>query len=569
MKRLKLYYFYVGLPVLFVTLGALFFHKAIISTVEGNPHPQINYMIFMLIVVGCLQMLIHVHRINKEGQLFDQYFNWVELGRSEIEMRLFLDDKNKKQDVLELLRVIQAWRGKALTAVQHAIVEAELERFAARQSRRLMLSNFMSGMMVGLGLLGTFIGLLGALAEIGKLIGSFNMGAGLSDPIAAISELVARLTAPMQAMGVAFSASLFGVLGSLIMGVLMVSVKGASSDLVSLVQSDTSFILDVNEPNAEQLDFNPINQPLAGLAEQVPLLQGLGLALDQSERRVRELLAGLGQLFTQIEVNTKSNLYLVDLVSQQSESQQLMQKTLEVLQANLVQLQAQQTVLADSARLNNDTIKIQQHTLTSLLHEQNQQLALQLSSQQALWQKQADQQQELALQQQEILQKNQQILSNQVAEQLANIYDLWQQQAQQQEQIANLRQQTLNANLEAEQEYRQRQLQQFTEVQQNSLQTIIEHADQTYRHLGEHLQHFQRLFQKLVDGQESAEDGRVQFNRLLLQSIESMTADSHSRIELSAQLKMLFSELQARQEQIYQTLTLALSIDKTHANFNA
>lgn len=567
MKRLKLYYFYVGLPVLFVTLGTLFFHKAIMSTVEGNPHPQINYMIFMLIVVGCVQMLMHVHRINKEGQLFDQYFNSVELGRPEIEMRLFLDDKNKKQDVLELLRVIQAWRGKALTSVQHAIVEAELERFAARQSRRLMLSNFMSGMMVGLGLLGTFIGLLGALAEIGKLIGSFNMGEGLIDPIAAISELVARLTAPMQAMGVAFSASLFGVLGSLIMGVLMVSVKGASSDLVSLVQSDTSFILDVNEPNADELDFNPINQALAGLAEQAPLLQGLGVALDQSERRVRELLGGLGQLFAQIEINTKSNLHLVDLVSQQSESQQVMQKTLEVFQANLVQLQTQQTVLADSARLTNDAIKIQQQTLTSLLHEQNQQAALQFSSQQALWQKQADQQQELALKQQEILQKNQQILLNQVTEQLCGIYDLWQEQALQQDQIANLRQQKLNASLEAEQEYRQRQLQQFTQAQQNSLQIIVEHADQTYRQLGENLQRFQRLFEKLVDGQESAEEGRVQFNRLLLQSIEGMTADSHARIELSAQLKMLFSELQARQEQMNQTLTLALSVDKAQPNF--
>jgi hypothetical protein len=567
MKRLKLYYFYVGLPVLFVTLGTLFFYKAILSTVEGNPHPQINYMIFMLIVVGCVQMLMHVHRINREGQLFDQYFNLVELGRSETEMRLFLDDKNKKQDVLELLRVIQAWRGKALTSVQHSIVEAELERFAARQSRRLMLSNFMSGMMVGLGLLGTFIGLLGALAEIGKLIGSFNMTEGLTDPIAAISELVARLTAPMQAMGVAFSASLFGVLGSLIMGVLMVSVKGASSDLVSLVQSDTSFILDVNEPDADQLDLNPMNEALAGLAEQAPLLKGLGVALDQSERRVRELLAGLGQLFNQIEINTTSNLHLVDLVSQQTESQQLLHKTLEALQANLGQLQDHQTVLADSARLTNDSIKIQQQTLTSLLHEQNQQMSLQLWSQQELWQKQANQQEELALKQQEILQKTQQTLSNQVTERLRDIYELWQEQAQQQDQIANLRQQKLNATVVAEQEYRERQLQQFTQAQQNSLQTIVEHADQTYRQLGENLQSFQRLFQKMVDGQDSAEAGRVQFNRLLLQSIEGMTADSQARIELTTQLKMLFSELQARQEQMNQTLILALSVDKTQPNF--
>jgi hypothetical protein len=282
---------------------------------------------------------------------------------------------------------------------------------------------------------------------------------------------------------------------------------------------------------------------------------------------VRELLSGLGQLFSQIEINTKSNLHLVDLVSQQSESQQLMQKTLEALQANFGQLQDHQTVLADSARLTNDSIKIQQQTLTSLLHEQNQQMSLQLSSQQELWQKQANQQEELALKQQEILQQTQQTLSNQVTERLRDIYELWQEQAQQQDQIANLRQQKLNASLVADQEYRERQLQQFTQAQQNSLQTIVEHADQTYRQLGENLQSFQRLFQKMVDGQDSAEVGRVQFNRLLLQSIEGMAADSQARVELTSQLKMLFSELQARQEQMNQTLTLALSVDKAQPNF--
>jgi hypothetical protein len=562
MKRLKLYYLYVGLPVLFVTLGTLFFHKAIISTVEGNPHPQINYMIFILIVVGCVQMLLHVRRINQEGQLFDQYFNWVELGRSDVEIRLFLDDKNKKQDVLELLRVIQAWRGKALTAVQHAIVEAELERFATRQSRRLMLSNFMSGMMVGLGLLGTFIGLLGALAEIGKLIGSFSMGAGLSDPIAAISELVARLTAPMQAMGVAFSASLFGVLGSLIMGVLMVSVKGASSDLVSLVQSDTSFILDVNESDADHLDINPLNEALAGLAEQAPLLQGLGLALDQSERRVRHLLDGLGQLFMQIEVNTKANLQLIDLFNQQADNQQLIQKSLDSLQSNVEHLTANQTALVDSVSLTNQTIKTQQQTLSSLLQEQNQQMAMQLWSQQALWQKQTNLQEELARHQQATLQTSHQQMANEVTERLRAIYNLWQEQAVQQDQIANLRQQKLDATVQADQEYRERQIQQFTQAQQSALQTIVEHADQTYRHLGEHLQQLEHLFQKLVDGQDSTESGREQFNRLLLQSIESINADSQGRVELGTQLKILISELQARQEQMHQALSLALAVEK-------
>ena len=47
-------------------------------------------------------------------------------------------------------------------------------------------------LMVGLGLFGTFIGLLGALAEIGKLIGAFSLATGGSDPSEAIRMLVER-----------------------------------------------------------------------------------------------------------------------------------------------------------------------------------------------------------------------------------------------------------------------------------------------------------------------------------------------------------------------------------------
>jgi DNA primase catalytic subunit len=218
--------------------------------------------------------------------------------------------------------------------------------------------------------------------------------------------------------------------------------------------------------------------------------------------------------------------------------------------------------LVDSVSLTNQTIKTQQQTLSSLLQEQNQQMAMQLWSQQALWQKQTNLQEELARHQQATLQTSHQQMANEVTERLRAIYNLWQEQAVQQDQIANLRQQKLDATVQADQEYRERQIQQFTQAQQSALQTIVEHADQTYRHLGEHLQQLEHLFQKLVDGQDSTESGREQFNRLLLQSIESINADSQGRVELGTQLKILISELQARQEQMHQALSLALAVEK-------
>lgn len=205
-----------------------------------------------------------------------------------------------KADVLPVLDMLQGLTGKPITALQHDALEHEIKRFEAKQSRRLLMAQYMGGLMVGMGLLGTFIGLLGALSEIGKLIGAFGGAISNSDPISMIQELVTRLTAPMQAMGVAFSASLFGVLGSLIMGVLLVSVKGCSSELINMLRSKTSLVTDFTAEShaAYGLDLvlDPLQEALNGLAANTPALKLMGAALDQSERRVRELVTSLGSL---------------------------------------------------------------------------------------------------------------------------------------------------------------------------------------------------------------------------------------------------------------------------------
>ena len=360
MKQLQRYYFYVGIPVLAVVLGTMIFFKEIMGTVEGNPHPQINYVIFALIAAGCVQMCLHVWRINREGLLFQKYRRAVRDGASNEEIREQLNDLHKSHDVVILMQLVEELRGQAMNSVQHSAVEAELERFGARQNRKRLLSQFMSGLMVGMGLLGTFIGLLGALAEIGKLIGSFDLGTGMTDPVAAISDLVTRLTSPMQAMGVAFSASLFGVLGSLIMGVLMVGVRSAASDLVSLVQSGTSYLLDIAQEDGEAMpDLEPVSEALAQLAEQSPLLRGLGVALDQSERRVRELLQTMHVIAAGMEANNSHTARLVAGMTSQNARHEKNQYFMQEMQIGMRELTLRQTSMAEAGLRTADALERQ------------------------------------------------------------------------------------------------------------------------------------------------------------------------------------------------------------------
>lgn len=343
MKRLQRYYYLVGLPVLLIIVGVVLFFQEIVNTVKGNPHPQINYIIFGLIAGGCVLMLLHIRRINQEGALLGEFLESVKAqgpqGVQHTREWLRQVTGQKSFDMTDVLELVLDTHGHAVSPVQHAAIESEIAHFQAQQQRRLLLAQFLSGMMVGMGLLGTFVGLLGALEEIGKLIGSFNMGAGMIDPVTAVSELVTRLTEPMKAMGVAFSASLFGVLGALIMSMLMVFVKGASAELLSLVQSRVAWLTDLSAQTGQGgADVQPLQEALSELAQHSPLLQGLTVALDQSERRVRQLLTGLQEVASQLQQDHVVQVQTVQMLNEQYQVQLQDTRVLEQMRADQQQV---------------------------------------------------------------------------------------------------------------------------------------------------------------------------------------------------------------------------------------
>ena len=79
------------------------------------------------------------------------------------------------------------------------------------------LSRYTIGLLIFLGLLGTFWGLLGTVASIGSVIANLSVS---TDTTAVFADLKAGLEAPMVGMGTAFSSSLFGLAGSLVLGFL-------------------------------------------------------------------------------------------------------------------------------------------------------------------------------------------------------------------------------------------------------------------------------------------------------------------------------------------------------------
>lgn len=80
------------------------------------------------------------------------------------------------------------------------------------------ISKYLIGLLIFLGLLGTFWGLLQTVSSIGGVIGGLSLDN--ADVAGVFSNLQAGLAAPLSGMGMAFSSSLFGLAGSLVLGFL-------------------------------------------------------------------------------------------------------------------------------------------------------------------------------------------------------------------------------------------------------------------------------------------------------------------------------------------------------------
>lgn len=93
-----------------------------------------------------------------------------------------------------------------------------LDGISARLDESRDISRYMIGLLIFLGLLGTFWGLLQTIEAVSGVISGLSVGSKDLGPV--FDDLKAGLQAPLSGMGTAFSSSLFGLAGSLVLGFL-------------------------------------------------------------------------------------------------------------------------------------------------------------------------------------------------------------------------------------------------------------------------------------------------------------------------------------------------------------
>ena len=102
-------------------------------------------------------------------------------------------------------------------AISTQMMRGILDSIATRLDEARDLSRYMTGLLIFLGLLGTFWGLIETVGSVGKVVETLKPG---GDSGSVFETLREGLAAPLGGMGIAFSSSLFGLAGSLILGFL-------------------------------------------------------------------------------------------------------------------------------------------------------------------------------------------------------------------------------------------------------------------------------------------------------------------------------------------------------------
>ncbi len=195
-----------------VALIAVVLHRQIWTAFLANPF--LNGLILFALLTGIVFSFRQVIRLFPE-------VNWVNSFR-------LADPGLAVERPPVLLAPMAAILGDRVgrMAMSAQLMRGILDSIAARLDEARDISRYMTGLLVFLGLLGTFWGLIETVSSVGKVIEGLKVG---GDAGGVFDTLREGLAAPLGGMGIAFSSSLFGLAGSLILGFLDLQSSQAQS----------------------------------------------------------------------------------------------------------------------------------------------------------------------------------------------------------------------------------------------------------------------------------------------------------------------------------------------------
>lgn len=231
---------YLVRMVVFLLLAGLIsavLYRQILAAFWYNP--ALNGLIFFVLLMGVLMAMRQVVRLFPEVR----WVNGIRRG----EQRIVASNPPVLLAPMASLLGERAGREVISTITLRSV----LDSIGARLDESRDTTRYLTGLLVFLGLLGTFWGLIETVNAIGKLVSSMPTQ---GDSAVLFDQLKSGLSQPLAGMGISFSSSLFGLAGSLILGFLDLQAGQAQNrffyELEDWLSTMTQDILHAPAPQA-------------------------------------------------------------------------------------------------------------------------------------------------------------------------------------------------------------------------------------------------------------------------------------------------------------------------------
>jgi len=276
-------------------------------------NPFINSLILFTLAIGIILSFRQVIRLIPEIK----WVNSLQEGRMPApQPRLLAPVANLLRDRLGEAVITPSSMRSILDSVGNRLDEAKDT------------SRYLTGLLVFLGLLGTFYGLLETVSHVSETIGALDATAG--DTATLFSNLKNGLVAPLGGMGTAFSASLLGLSGSLILGFLDLQTSQAQNafytDLEDWMTSMTELDHPMTQMQASGLGLSA-DEMSAMLAQFGSSMQSAGSS-QNAIRAMAELARGIDGLVKHIKAEQED---LRGHIIQQGETNRKLQALMEAM----------------------------------------------------------------------------------------------------------------------------------------------------------------------------------------------------------------------------------------------
>jgi hypothetical protein len=277
------YLFKILIFLVLVALVAAILFSQLLIFFWANPF--INSLIFLVLFIGIILSFRQIIRLFPEIR----WVNALQDGQMpSFQPRLLAPVANLLRDRLGEAVITPSSMRSILDSVGNRLDEAKDT------------SRYLTGLLVFLGLLGTFYGLLETVTSVAGTIQALDATQG--DTATLFANLKEGLAAPLGGMGTAFSASLLGLSGSLILGFLDLQTS----------QAQNAFYTDLEDwmTSMTELDHPMTQMQMSGLgvsgAEMESMIEQLGTTMQNSNssqnaiRAMAELARGIDGLVKHI-----------------------------------------------------------------------------------------------------------------------------------------------------------------------------------------------------------------------------------------------------------------------------